>query len=73
MTTNNETPYVETEALLALLNNDFERCEELLSKMLPGELFRLAGLAQMLSDRALGHHHGQRAAERLGKSLNPEA
>jgi hypothetical protein len=33
-----ETPYVETEALLAVMNQDFGRMQELLDGMTRGEL-----------------------------------
>jgi hypothetical protein len=36
------TPYQETEALLALLDGNEERCQEILDQMLPGELKTLA-------------------------------
>jgi hypothetical protein len=45
----NETPYMETEALLALLNVDLERCQEILDQMLPGELRTLDRLTERLS------------------------
>lgn len=34
-----ETPYAETEALLAVLNDNDERCNEILRDMLWGELY----------------------------------
>jgi hypothetical protein len=37
----NETPYMETEVLLALLNDDEDRCQWILSKMLISELKKL--------------------------------
>lgn len=46
------TNFVETEALLALLNGDPEECESLLSKMHPGELLELARVATDLAERA---------------------
>lgn len=38
-----ETPYVETEALLAFMNEDSDRVQELIKEMLPGELDRFQG------------------------------
>lgn len=35
------TPYTETEALLAVMNDDTERLEALLDDMLPGEISAL--------------------------------
>ena len=46
-----ETPYVGTEALLALLNEDEDTLQSLLRAMLPGELDDLRGHAQDLAYR----------------------
>ena len=43
-----ETPYTETEALLAVMNDDWDRCVELLAGMLPGELIRFEEQAYRL-------------------------
>jgi hypothetical protein len=45
----NETPYTETEALLAVLNDDSDRLAELLDEMLPNELAALRDQAGKLS------------------------
>jgi hypothetical protein len=44
-----ETPYVETEALLAVLNDDEERLAGVLDDMTPGELDQLARHARHLA------------------------
>lgn len=53
-----ETPYIETEILLALMNEDIERLEKLIKAMLPGELYRFAcqvsGLSKVLLDASRG-------------------
>lgn len=38
----NETPYIETELLLAVMNDDEDRAVSLLGEMLPGERQELA-------------------------------
>lgn len=43
-----ETPYVETEALLAVMNDDEGRLAELLGGMFPGELDDLVRTASAL-------------------------
>lgn len=45
-----ETPYVETEALLAVLQADLDRCEELLAGLLPGELRAFDRQVELLGD-----------------------
>jgi hypothetical protein len=44
------TKFVETEALLAVANEDIETAERLLGDMLPGELSRLARDARELAE-----------------------
>ncbi len=46
------TPFVETEAILALLNDDAQGCEELLREMLPHELARLIEVSSELTQMA---------------------
>jgi hypothetical protein len=47
-----ETPYLETEALLAVLKEDDEELDTILGKMLPGELAKLVSSCYLLADRA---------------------
>lgn len=48
----NETPYAETEVLLALLNDDEARAREILLECYPNELDRLDEIAKKLSEMA---------------------
>lgn len=50
-----ETPYVETEALLALLNDDEERALALIADMLPNERASFAKVAARLAALTDGH------------------
>jgi hypothetical protein len=55
--------YVETEALLAVLEGDDFRCQELLSEMLPNELNELqyaVGRLRSLTVSAYQQSRGQR-------------
>lgn len=54
-----ETPYTETEALLAVMNDDWDRCVELLAGMLPGELRRFEDQAYRLH-QLIGSYGRQR-------------
>lgn len=45
-----ESPYVETEALLAAMNGDHERAEEILAGFLPGELRTFDDQVTLLRD-----------------------
>jgi hypothetical protein len=49
-----ETPYTETEALLAIMNGDREECAALLVGMLDGEVQRYANQVQCLLDTISG-------------------
>lgn len=52
-----ETPYVETEALLAVMNEDDERLFNVLDRMLPNELATLRDQALELVS-AIDRHQG---------------
>lgn len=56
-----ETPYAETEAFLAVMNQDDERLAELLADMLPGELFTLREQAYRLFAAARDEYRDRRA------------
>jgi hypothetical protein len=60
MSQRSETPYVETEALLAVMNEDDERLQSLLDGMYRRELSEFAAQAQKL------HEAIQRAWSRGG-------
>lgn len=45
-----ETPYVETEALLAAMNGDHDRAEAILADFLPGELRKFDDQVTLLGD-----------------------
>jgi len=71
-----ETPYVETEALLAAMNSDIDRTESLLAGMLPNELRAFERQVELLVDlisrrtRALAV---TKIAEALTRSAQREA
>jgi hypothetical protein len=48
-----ETPYAETEALLALLGEDESECERILLEFTPNELSTLARVAGELEEMCL--------------------
>jgi hypothetical protein len=54
--------YVETEALLAVMDGDYEKCDEILAGFLPGELIRFHDQAAMLADRCRRERYRRRAA-----------
>lgn len=60
-----ETPYVETEALLAAMNGDIDRCETLLAAFLPGELYAFERQVELLDDLIGRRTRALRSAERM--------
>lgn len=60
-----ETPYVETEALLAAMNGDIDRCETLLAGLLPGELYAFERQVELLDDLIGRRTRALRSAERM--------
>jgi hypothetical protein len=62
-----ETPYAETEALLAILNNDETRLEEVLREMSDHELSALEVVADKLSDAAVSAFRRRRTPSLVGR------
>lgn len=55
-----ETPYMETEALIAIMEDNPDRAEEIVSEMMPMEAKRLSKHAWDLSALASRHYRESR-------------
>ena len=62
-----ETPYVETEALLAAMNSDIDRTESLLAGMLPNELRAFERQVELLSDLIARRTRALKVAARVAQ------